>query len=308
MVTCGSRCSARFARRSTSMTRSTGSIALGRTHRQAVRQPFDVGHHDRDQQELLGREVAVQGAERDVGPLGDLAHLHRVPAALEGQLERSRSSMRSRRSCCDCVSVDVRSLTCSSSLRERPRRSAAPGAYENVFQFEGSRSRGEPGSAPGHRLDASPGEQRPRCVEQAAVSSTATGTSSMRTTGESSSAASSSTCAVERRQRPLGPPELQRDAQSQRLGELEHRRGGVVQAIGATDLVRDRQARASLEPTHERCGSGEARVAGRRHAHAAREGGREGAGDPEPGAARVGHHDRRGRAARPTGAARHAAR
>ena len=42
--------------------------------------------HRGDQQMDLGREVAVEGAERDLRGLGDLAHLHRVEAAPAGQL------------------------------------------------------------------------------------------------------------------------------------------------------------------------------------------------------------------------------
>ena len=44
--------------------------------------------HRLEQQPLLRREVAVDGAERDVGRRGDVAHLHRVEATLRRELQR----------------------------------------------------------------------------------------------------------------------------------------------------------------------------------------------------------------------------
>ena len=44
--------------------------------------------HRLEQQPLLRREVAVDGAERDVGRGGDVAHLHRVEAARGRELQR----------------------------------------------------------------------------------------------------------------------------------------------------------------------------------------------------------------------------
>ena len=44
--------------------------------------------HGLEQQPLLGREVSVDRAHRDVGRDGDVAHLHRVETPLRRELER----------------------------------------------------------------------------------------------------------------------------------------------------------------------------------------------------------------------------
>ena len=70
---------------STASTRSAGR-RLGRRVRVQVR--AEVGlllGHRFEQQPLLRREVAVDGAEGDVGRGRDVAHLHRVEAAVGGE-------------------------------------------------------------------------------------------------------------------------------------------------------------------------------------------------------------------------------
>ena len=73
---------------STATTRSAG-VALGGRMRLEVRAQVGLllGHR-LEQQPLLRREVAVDGAERDVGRGRDVAHLHRVEPAVGRELER----------------------------------------------------------------------------------------------------------------------------------------------------------------------------------------------------------------------------
>ena len=62
-----------------------GVVALRLLAQQLVVQRLQLADHRRGQQVDLGREVAVERAERHIGEIGDLAHLDGVVAALAGQ-------------------------------------------------------------------------------------------------------------------------------------------------------------------------------------------------------------------------------
>ena len=87
-VTSGYRRSERFERRSTDDD-PVGRRSPRRRVRLEVRPQVGLllGHR-LEQQPLLRREVAVDGAERDVGRGRDVAHLHRVEPAVGRELER----------------------------------------------------------------------------------------------------------------------------------------------------------------------------------------------------------------------------
>ena len=86
-VRCGSRCSARVCPAMTCITRAWGVPG----HRGAAQPLTSASSNLRaegaHEQVDLGGEVAVQGAQRDVGALGHGAHLHRLEAALRGELD-----------------------------------------------------------------------------------------------------------------------------------------------------------------------------------------------------------------------------
>ena len=87
-MTSGWRRNDRFERASTASD-AVGRTGLGRWVRVEVRAQVGLllGHR-LEQQTLLRGEVAVDGAERDIGRRGDVAHLHRVEATVGGQSER----------------------------------------------------------------------------------------------------------------------------------------------------------------------------------------------------------------------------
>ena len=87
-VTSGNSRSDRFAPRSTETTRAAGVSSRGRVHLEVGAEVGLLFGHRLEQQPLLRREVAVHGAERDVGRGGDVAHLHRVEAPLRRELQR----------------------------------------------------------------------------------------------------------------------------------------------------------------------------------------------------------------------------
>ena len=78
------------APRSTDTTRSAGGRSRRRVHVEVRAQVRLLLGHRLEQQPLLRREVAVHGAERDVGRGRDVAHLHRVEATLGRELQASR--------------------------------------------------------------------------------------------------------------------------------------------------------------------------------------------------------------------------
>ena len=86
-VTSGNSRNDRFAPRSTETTRAAGVSSPGRVHLEVGAEVGLLLGHRLEQQPLLRREVAVDGAERDVGRGGDVAHLHRVEAALGRELQ-----------------------------------------------------------------------------------------------------------------------------------------------------------------------------------------------------------------------------
>jgi hypothetical protein len=65
-----------------------GGVARHRGALHPLERPLQLTHQAGHEQVDLRGEVAVQGAECDVGALGDRAHLHRVEAALRGERER----------------------------------------------------------------------------------------------------------------------------------------------------------------------------------------------------------------------------
>ena len=76
------------ARRRTSTTRSAGVSPVGGRDEQPGAERLDLADVRLEQQALLAREVPVDGAERDAGLGRDVAHLHRVEAALVRERER----------------------------------------------------------------------------------------------------------------------------------------------------------------------------------------------------------------------------
>ena len=84
-VTSGSRSSARDARRNTSATRSEGVVPRGGRCTSRSRNVAACWASRREQELVLRGVVPVQRAERDLGPGGDVAHLHRVVSALGSQ-------------------------------------------------------------------------------------------------------------------------------------------------------------------------------------------------------------------------------
>ena len=87
-VMLGSRVSARVARRRTSATRSPGRSPWAGRCASRVRSVPGLVRERGEQQLVLRRVVAVQRAQRDLGPRRDVAHLHRVVAALGRELDR----------------------------------------------------------------------------------------------------------------------------------------------------------------------------------------------------------------------------
>ncbi len=87
-VTSGYSRNDRFAPRSTETTRAAGVGSPRRMHLEVRPQVGLLLGHRLEQQPLLRREVAVHGAERDIGRGRDVAHLHRVEAALGRELQR----------------------------------------------------------------------------------------------------------------------------------------------------------------------------------------------------------------------------
>ena len=87
-VTRGWRSSARVARRNTSATRSAGASPRGGRCIEALAQGRRLLRQRGEQELVLRRVVAVERAERDLGPGRDVAHLHRVVAAFGRELGR----------------------------------------------------------------------------------------------------------------------------------------------------------------------------------------------------------------------------